>query len=210
MEISQLRKQILKLHHLMPLQLQNGLISCQRTIEHFRQTRKFGCWGGKDIKENCNSANECIYHPENDEKIQNKCDLRNGVIWKRTSPDSPFTYGKYYLEVIKIGEELLESDLNENILDIKELANQLESRTGKTFKSAVLGYIQRGGSPTVYDRNFAMELAVKTIDLLKKGYKNRAVGTKQGNIIDVDIKDVLTEETNFDFELYQLFKNLNS
>jgi hypothetical protein len=29
----------------------NGLISCQRTIEHFKQTRKFGCWGGKDIKE---------------------------------------------------------------------------------------------------------------------------------------------------------------
>jgi len=79
----------------------NGLISCQRTIEHFKQTRKFGCWGGKDVKENCNSANECIYHPENEEKMQNKCDLRNGVIWKRTSPDSPFTYGAYYLEVIK-------------------------------------------------------------------------------------------------------------
>ncbi|MEI8173548.1 MAG: hypothetical protein WCH07_08710 [Deltaproteobacteria bacterium] len=79
----------------------NGLISCQRTIEHFRQTRKFGCWGGKDVKENCNAINECKYHPENDEKIQNKCDLRNDVIWERTSPNSPFVYGANYLKVIK-------------------------------------------------------------------------------------------------------------
>ncbi|PKN10499.1 MAG: hypothetical protein CVU72_00995 [Deltaproteobacteria bacterium HGW-Deltaproteobacteria-7] len=79
----------------------NGFISCQRTIEHFRQTRKFGCWGGKDIKENCNAISECKYHPENDEKIQNKCDLRNGVIWKRASSSSPFVYGANYLKVIK-------------------------------------------------------------------------------------------------------------
>lgn len=79
----------------------NGLISCQRTIEHFKQTRKFGCWGGKDIKENCNSVNECIYHPRNNTKMKNKCDLRNGVIWKRESPTSPFTYGHNYLKVVK-------------------------------------------------------------------------------------------------------------
>ena len=79
----------------------NGLISCQRTIEHFKQTRKFGCWGGKDIKENCDSVNECIYHPNNKGEMKNKCDLRNGVIWKRKSPNSPFTYGYNYLKVIK-------------------------------------------------------------------------------------------------------------
>ena len=79
----------------------NGLISCQRTIEHFKQTRKFGCWGGKDIKENCDSVNECVYHPKNISKVKNKCDLRNGVIWKRESPNLPFTYGYNYLKVIK-------------------------------------------------------------------------------------------------------------
>ena len=79
----------------------NGLISCQRTIEHFKQTRKFGCWGGKDIKENCDSVNECIYHPKNIAKMKNKCDLRNGVIWKRETPISLFTYGHNYLKVVK-------------------------------------------------------------------------------------------------------------
>ncbi len=79
----------------------NGLISCQRTIEHYKQTRKFGCWGGKDIKNNCDSVYGCKYHPNNKEKMKNKCDLRNGVIWKRESPNSVFTYGGNYLKVIK-------------------------------------------------------------------------------------------------------------
>lgn len=85
----------------------NGLISCQRTIEHFKQTRKFGCWGGKDIKENCDSFNTCDYHPDNKVEIKNKCDLRNGVIWKRESPDSLFNYGHNYLKVVK--KELLKN-----------------------------------------------------------------------------------------------------
>nr|WP_320193282.1 hypothetical protein [uncultured Desulfobacter sp.] len=85
----------------------NGLISCQRTIEHFKQTRKFGCWGGKDTKVNCDSLNTCDYHPDNKVAIKNKCDLRNGVIWKRDSPDSIFNYGHNYLKVVK--KELLKN-----------------------------------------------------------------------------------------------------
>lgn len=83
----------------------NGRNSCIRTIEHFRQTRKFGCWGGKNIKANCDANDYCIYHPGNPDVIKNKCDLRKGAIWKRENPDSPFTYGANYLEVIK--QELL-------------------------------------------------------------------------------------------------------
>lgn len=85
----------------------NGLVSCQRTIEHYKQTRKFGCWGGKDIKVNCDAFHTCDYHPNSNVEMKNKCDLRNGVIWKRESPDSLFNYGHNYLKVIKI--ELLKS-----------------------------------------------------------------------------------------------------
>lgn len=93
----------------------NGLISCQRTIEHFKQTRKFGCWGGKDIKEKCDSTKECVYHPNNPEKMKNKCDLRNGVIWKRSLPGSSFEYGMYYLAVIK------KQILNNSTIPLKQL-----------------------------------------------------------------------------------------
>ena len=78
-----------------------GMTSCQRTIEHFKQTRKFGCWGGKDFKADCNSKDVCPYHPESGSDIKNKCDLRKGVIWKRNDATSIFQYGSNYSEVVK-------------------------------------------------------------------------------------------------------------
>lgn len=75
--------------------------SCLRTIEHFRQTRKFGCWNGRNLKTNCDAVNECPYHPDSNTANKNKCDLRNGVIWKRNNPKSPFQYGANYIDVIK-------------------------------------------------------------------------------------------------------------
>ena len=50
---------------------------------------------------NCPMEAKCIYHPENPDKIKNKCDLRKGVIWKRSSPVSPFTYGSKYIDIVK-------------------------------------------------------------------------------------------------------------
>jgi hypothetical protein len=79
----------------------NGLVSCQRTIEHFRQARKFGCWNGRDVKQGCDAHEYCIYHPDNPDKLKNKCDRRKGAIWKRDDPNSPFVYGANYLDVIK-------------------------------------------------------------------------------------------------------------
>jgi len=84
----------------------NGLVSCQRTIEHFRQTRKFGCWNGQDVKHGCDASEFCIDHPENPDKLKNKCDRRKGAIWKRDTPNSQFVYGANYLNVIK--DQLLE------------------------------------------------------------------------------------------------------
>jgi hypothetical protein len=80
----------------------NGRCSCTGTIEQFRQARKFGCWGGRNIKANCDAQDSCIYHPDNPDPIRNKCDLRKGVIWKRANPNSPFEYGSHYIDFIKL------------------------------------------------------------------------------------------------------------
>jgi hypothetical protein len=85
----------------------NGATSCVNTIEHFRQARKFGCWNGKNTKINCNAKSYCIYHPDNEYEITNKCDLRYGIIWKRNDPNSPFEYGHHYEEVVE--NELLKN-----------------------------------------------------------------------------------------------------
>lgn len=74
--------------------------SCQRTVEHFRQCRKFGCWGGRNTKANCTKSS-CEYHPENKDGPKNRCDLRKGVIWKRESRQYPASYGDNYIEIVK-------------------------------------------------------------------------------------------------------------
>ncbi len=98
----------------------------------------------------------------------------------------------------------------ERILDIEKLAKEVEKALGFTIKTADLGYIQRGGSPTVFDRRYALELGVKTIQLINAGKLNRAIGFKEGKIMDIDMKNCLTDEPNFDFGLYEIFKELNS
>lgn len=78
--------------------------SCQRTVEHYRQCRKFGCWGGKNYKTNCDKFS-CEYHSNNKDGPKNKCDFRKSVIWKREKPQYPSCYGESYIEVVK--KELL-------------------------------------------------------------------------------------------------------
>ena len=100
--------------------------------------------------------------------------------------------------------------VGEYILDVNVLASELTQATNKLFKPMILGYIQRGGNPTVFDRNYAMELAVKTVELVEGGIFNRAIGLKNGKIYDTELKTVLFKEDNFNYELYKLFQKLNS
>lgn len=77
-----------------------GSISCTRTIEHFKQARRFACWLGRNSKSDCNENRTCGYHPDNSKGIKNKCDLQKGVIWKRFNRGSPFSYGSNYIDVV--------------------------------------------------------------------------------------------------------------
>ncbi len=81
-----------------------GKMSCEGSVEQYRQCRHYGCWGGRDSKEGCDEQG-CRYHPRNPcpESCvgRNKCDLRKGVIWKRQSPLAPYTFGKDYVEIVR-------------------------------------------------------------------------------------------------------------
>lgn len=71
------------------------------------------------------------------------------------------------------------------------LAEKLEAATGMEFRATVLGHIQRGGRPTMRDRELAIRTAVRAVDLLHEGVSDRVVGMKAGEIIDCDIYEAL-------------------
>ena len=111
-----------------------GKDSCTTTIEHFKQARKFACWFGRNSKVDCNENFTCTYHPDNSENITNKCDLRKGVIWKRFNPESPFSYGSNYIDVVF--KDLLDGKgvLLKPILTVFYPQNDFNSETITLFK----------------------------------------------------------------------------
>ena len=67
------------------------------------------------------------------------------------------------------------------------LEKRIKARTGLDTKFARLAHIVRGGSPTMKDRTFASEVAVKAVDLLVEGKSNLVMTEEDGDIVPVDI-----------------------
>lgn len=63
------------------------------------------------------------------------------------------------------------------------IAEEVEYETGFETRETVLGYIQRGGSPTSFDRNLATMMGGHAVELISKGKFGRMVAL-QGNKID--------------------------
>ena len=70
------------------------------------------------------------------------------------------------------------------------LADQLEKLTGLSCRSVVLGHVQRGGTPSPYDRALATQFGHHAIELLMKGQINRLVVWKDGRLDSVPLKKV--------------------
>ncbi len=85
-----------------------------------------------------------------------------------------------------------------------ELVKVIEEVTGIEARASILGYIQRGGSPTSTDRLLASRMGYQAVELLVKGKYGRLVGIKHNKIIDVDIEEALSMERKFDEKLYEI------
>ena len=66
--------------------------------------------------------------------------------------------------------------------DARALAREIETRLGSEVRISVLGYAQRGGSPTARSRLLASLFGNKAVDLLLKGQDNKIVGLQNGQI----------------------------
>lgn len=71
------------------------------------------------------------------------------------------------------------------------MARRIEAATGVETRATILGYMQRGGSPTCKDRYYASMMGAIAADLLKEGKTNRVVAYKNGEFVDFDIDEAL-------------------
>ncbi|MZQ74655.1 MAG: 6-phosphofructokinase [Peptoclostridium sp.] len=114
----------------------------------------------------------------------------------------------------KIFRELLESKnrgkkqsiiiLSEGIGKAHELEQQIKEKTRMDSRSTVLGHIQRGGSPSAFDRILATKMGASAVELLVQGKTARVIGIKNNRIFDMDVDEALSIEKTFDSETYEL------
>lgn len=99
--------------------------------------------------------------------------------------------------------------LAEGAGDAKDISEIIENKTGITTRYSVLGYTQRGGTPSGFDRLIGSQMGAKAVELLSKSIKNRVLGVKGNEIFDMDMEEALSIEKKFDEITYELTKILS-
>jgi 6-phosphofructokinase 1 len=99
--------------------------------------------------------------------------------------------------------------LAEGVGNAYELGKVIQEKTGIETRCTVLGHIQRGGSPSAFDRILASKMGSMAVELLLQGKSNRVIGTRAGELFDMDIHEALKVEKKFDSKTYELTKILS-
>lgn len=89
------------------------------------------------------------------------------------------------------------------------LAKQVEEVTGIETRATILGHIQRGGSPSAFDRILASRMGARAVEVLAEGKSSRVIGIRGGKIIDDDIDEALAMPRKFDEDLYEIARALS-
>lgn len=90
-----------------------------------------------------------------------------------------------------------------------DVANYIKLKLGISTRVTVIGHLQRGGSPTVFDRNLASKFGSHAISTLIEGRTSRVIGISGKMIFDMDIDEALEKKKVLDQEMYKLAEVLS-
>jgi phosphofructokinase-like protein len=84
------------------------------------------------------------------------------------------------------------------------LAREIEKRTGFETRSVVLGHIQRGGSPSAFDRVLATRYGLGAIDMVHRGEFGHMAALRGNKIVSVPISDAVSTNRKVDPEIMEV------
>jgi ATP-dependent phosphofructokinase / diphosphate-dependent phosphofructokinase len=84
----------------------------------------------------------------------------------------------------------------------QRLAEEIERRVGKEARATVLGHIQRGGTPTAYDRVLATRFGLHAIDAVHEGAFGTMVALRGTEIVRVPLEEATRELKTVPVERY--------
>lgn len=157
---------------------------------------------------------EIIMIPEIEWKIEDIANkVRDGVFSGKRSMILVFAEGA--LKSLKSDISAICAE-NESLKDVEVLhleathvARIIETLSGHEVRATVLGYTQRGGSPSANDRILASRLGARAVELLKKDISGMAVGIRRNKIIETPLDEALSKPSSVDNELIKLIQSLS-
>lgn len=86
----------------------------------------------------------------------------------------------------------------------KFLCEEIEKKTGFECRDVVLGHLQRGGSPTAYDRILATRYGIAAVDLIQKGDFGKMVALRGNQIVAVSLEEGVKRAKIVDMGIYEI------
>ena len=119
--------------------------------------------------------------------------------WKSMAPFDVYKFLLPYGKEVFPGEPM----------SANRFASVLKRKCGMVeVRSTVVGYTQRGCSPTARDSIFAFEAGAMAVNLLKSGVSNQVIGMKHGRTFSMPIEKALAEKHHFNRKLYNQINSL--
>ncbi len=90
-----------------------------------------------------------------------------------------------------------------------EMAKSIEEKINVETRVTILGHLQRGGSPTAFDRILASRLGARAVELLMEGQTSKMVSQYRNEITEFDFDKVLESKKEFSGDIYSLARILS-
>jgi 6-phosphofructokinase 1 len=122
-------------------------------------------------------------------------------------PESPFDMGQILDKLrrgVARGKRHSIILIAEGVGSGLQVARQIEQETGWEVRATVLGHLQRGGSPTAFDRVLASRMGAYAVDLLMAGITSVMVGVRGPDMVATAIDEALAQKKHIDLATYDL------
>ncbi len=96
--------------------------------------------------------------------------------------------------------------ITEKLYDLESLKAKIEKKLKLDIRTTVLGFVQRGGVPSAFDRVLSNKLGAAAVRLLASGNSGSAVGIKNNKVIEINLKDInkLKPVKKMEYELLEM------
>jgi 6-phosphofructokinase 1 len=82
------------------------------------------------------------------------------------------------------------------------IAQEIETRTGYESRVVQIGHVQRGGTPTAYDRILSTRFGLAAVDALHNGAAGHMVALRSSQVTTVPLSEVVNKERPIDMNLF--------